>query len=74
MATRANQRLTMTVPEAARRLGIGKNQAYYAAQSGELPSIKLGKRVLVPIAALEAKLANASLAQGRQAKKAATAR
>lgn len=50
------QRKTLTVPEAAKILGIGKNQAYEAARRGEIPTIKIGKRVLVLAAALERKL------------------
>ena len=38
---------TMTVEEAAKLLGIGKNQAYSAAKRGDLPVMKLGKRYLV---------------------------
>ena len=47
------QRLVLTVPEAARRLGIGRNQAYALARSGRIPAIRLGRRLLVPAAALE---------------------
>ena len=54
-----NKRLTMTIPEAARKLGIGRNQGYEAAKNGEIPTIRIGKRLLVPIAALENKLATA---------------
>lgn len=43
----------MTVPEAARRLGIGRSLAYAAVESGEIPSIRIGSRLLVPSAALE---------------------
>jgi excisionase family DNA binding protein len=50
------KRLTMTIPEAAEKLGVGRNQCYQAAKAGTLPTIKIGKRVLVPIAALEDKL------------------
>lgn len=46
-------RQTLTVPEAAERLGISRNHAYEAARSGDLPTIKIGKRLLVPIAAFE---------------------
>ena len=49
--------LTITVPEAARRLGIGRTLAYEAARQGELPTIRMGTRLLVPVAALEALLA-----------------
>ena len=48
-----NTRLTITVAEAARLLGIGRNQAYEAARRGELPVIRIGKRLIVPLAALE---------------------
>ena len=44
---------TTTVEAAAKRLGIGRNQAYAAAHKGELPVIKIGARLLVPTAALD---------------------
>ena len=47
---------TVSVVEAARRLGIGRSLAYEAAQSGELPAIRIGRRLVVPLAALEAML------------------
>jgi excisionase family DNA binding protein len=49
-------RLTITVPEAAERLGIGRNQGYEAARRGDIPVIRLGKRMVVPLAAFEAML------------------
>jgi excisionase family DNA binding protein len=55
--TQTRERLTLTVDEAARRLGIGRGQAYAGVRVGEIPSIKIGKRYLVPIAALERMLA-----------------
>jgi excisionase family DNA binding protein len=51
------QTATITVPEAARRLGIGRNSAYEAARRGEIPVIRLGKRMVVPLAAFDAMLA-----------------
>jgi excisionase family DNA binding protein len=50
-------RLTMSVPEAAFRLGIGRNQGYECARRGEIPTIRLGKRMVVPVVAFEAMLA-----------------
>jgi len=47
------KRLTVTVPEAAKLLGVGRNGAYEAIRRGEIPSIKIGKRILVPVAARE---------------------
>jgi excisionase family DNA binding protein len=38
---------TQTIEEAARELGIGRNQAYAAARRGEIPTIRIGKRILV---------------------------
>ena len=38
---------TQTIAEAAKELGIGKNQAYAAARRGEIPTIRIGNRILV---------------------------
>ena len=46
-------RLTMTVNEAARLLGISRGLAYEMVRTGKIPSIRFGKRVLVPRQALE---------------------
>jgi len=46
-------RATLSVTEAGKILGIGRNQAYEAAHRGEIPTIKIGKRLLVPKAAFE---------------------
>jgi excisionase family DNA binding protein len=51
------QRATITLTEAAARLGIGRNQAYKAADRGEIPTIRIGKRRLVPRAPFERLLA-----------------
>ena len=45
--------MTITVTEAACRLGIGRNSAYEAVRRGEIPTIRIGKRILVPISALD---------------------
>jgi predicted site-specific integrase-resolvase len=45
---------TTTIEVAAKRLGIGINQAYEAARLGKLPgAFRLGKRWIVPVAALD---------------------
>jgi excisionase family DNA binding protein len=46
-------RLTCTVPEAASLLGISPGLAYELARRGELPTIRFGRRIVVPRAALE---------------------
>jgi excisionase family DNA binding protein len=48
----SDDRLTWSVPEAARLLGISKDTAYEAAHRGELPVKVIGRRMLVPRAAL----------------------
>lgn len=53
------ERETMTVEEAAQKLGIGRGTAYRAAQTGELPTIRLGKRLVVPREAIDRMLAEA---------------
>ena len=50
---------TLSVPEAGERLGISRNGAYAAAKRGEIPTIRIGKLLRVPVAALDRKLAGA---------------
>ena len=42
-------RATITVTEAAQLLGIGRTAAYAAARRGELPTRRLGDRLVVPV-------------------------
>ncbi len=49
----------LTIPETAKILRIGRNSAYEAARRGQIPTIKIGGRVLVPRKALERLLAEA---------------
>jgi len=46
-------RRTVKIDEAAAILGISRNGAYNAAKEGSLPTIRIGKRLLVPVAALD---------------------
>jgi excisionase family DNA binding protein len=43
---------TIGVEEAGRLLGISRGSAYEAARTGELPTIRFGRRLLVPTARL----------------------
>jgi len=52
--------LTVSIEEAAKLLGIGRNLAYEAAHSGEIPSVRVGQRLLVPLAALKRKIEQAA--------------
>lgn len=45
-------RPTISVLEAAQVCGIDKDTAYRAAQTGELPTLRFGRRIRVPVAAL----------------------
>jgi excisionase family DNA binding protein len=48
----SDDRLTWTITEAAQLLGISRATAYEAAHRGELPVRVIGRRMLVPRAAL----------------------
>lgn len=40
-------RATMTIPETADLLGLSESATYEAAARGEIPAVKIGRRVLV---------------------------
>ncbi len=46
-------KLTLTVQEAASLLGLSRNSAYQGISTGEIPHIKVGKRILIPRIAFE---------------------
>jgi excisionase family DNA binding protein len=43
---------TITIEQTAQLLGLGRTAAYDAARRGELPTRRLGRRLLVPVPAL----------------------
>jgi hypothetical protein len=48
------QPLTMTVPEAGRKyFNLSKNASYDAAARGDIPTVKVGKLLRVPVRAME---------------------
>jgi excisionase family DNA binding protein len=51
------ERRVVTVNEAAVMLRISRGAAYEAAKRKEIPTIRIGRRLLVPLAALERMLA-----------------
>jgi excisionase family DNA binding protein len=57
--TGIDKRLCLTVPEAAKLLGLSRNFTYELVKRGELPSIRFGKRILIPKIALEKRLVEA---------------
>jgi excisionase family DNA binding protein len=48
---------TLTIEEAGEILGLSRCSAYTAAEKGEIPNIRVGRRRIVPRAALERMLA-----------------
>ena len=53
---KGGQRLVWTIAEAGERLGISRAHAYQHVARGELPHLRLGRRVVVPRQAIEALL------------------
>lgn len=51
---------TVSVADAARLLGISRSLAYECVRRGELPSIRLGARIVVPATAIDEILASAT--------------
>ena len=52
-------KLVLTVPEAGELLGVSRAHAYLMVKMGQIPIIKLGRRIVVPKVALEKMLAGA---------------
>jgi excisionase family DNA binding protein len=46
-------RKTLTIEQAAHVLGVSRSQGYMLARSGQLPTLKLGHRLVVPKARLD---------------------
>ncbi len=60
-----DQPKTITVPDAGREyFGLSRNAAYAAAQRGDIPTIKIGKLLRVPVRALELLLDRSSKNSG----------
>ena len=51
------KRLAFSITEAAALLGVGRTLAYAMAKAGDLPTVRLGRRLVVPRAQLERLLA-----------------
>jgi len=47
-----DQQPTLTVAEAGDVLGLSRSSAYDAVTRGDIPTIRIGRRLLVPTAAL----------------------
>jgi len=47
------QKYCIDAAEMSKRLGIGRGQAYELVRREDFPKINLGRRILIPVAALE---------------------
>lgn len=52
--TKHMSKLTISIPDAARLMGVGKNRVYEMAKSGQIPVLKIGNRYIIPKANFEA--------------------
>jgi len=46
------QRLTLSVNEVAHLLGLSRGATYEAVRTGQIPSIRIGRRIIIPRIAL----------------------
>jgi Helix-turn-helix domain len=54
MMTETTQPLTLSVPEAGKRyFGLSREGSYDAARRGDIPTIKIGRLLRVPVRAVE---------------------
>lgn len=60
------ERLTYDVGTAAKLLGLSRGAAYQACLTGQIPHLKIGKRILIPVAALNRMLETAEAKDGSQ--------
>ncbi len=56
-------RIVYTVTEAAEILGISRPSAFQGVERGEIPYIRIGRRILIPKVALEKLLESAGSIQ-----------
>lgn len=47
-------RLTLSIKETAQQLGLSKSTIYNLIKSGQLETLKLGRRTLIPLKSVEA--------------------
>lgn len=54
---RTSEPLVITIPEAGKRLRMSAQSAYAAARKGQIPTIRIGHLIRVPVARFERMLA-----------------
>jgi len=52
MNQQQQERLTLTVSEVAHLLGLSWGATYEAVRTGQIPSIRIGRRIIIPRVAL----------------------
>ncbi|MBM4463463.1 MAG: helix-turn-helix domain-containing protein [Chloroflexi bacterium] len=62
----SQEKLTLNMREVARVLGLSKSSVFAAVHRGEIPHIRVGKRILIPKAALERMLSEAAKPRGER--------
>lgn len=53
MGTESTARLVLSVEETRQQLGLSRGLMYEAIRRGQIPSIRIGRRILIPRVALE---------------------
>ena len=64
MASRSDQELLLRIDAAAERLAVSRATLYRLVQRGELPTVRIGSAVRVPVSAIERWLADQLTSQG----------
>ena len=59
-----SEKEVLTIDEVAKLLGISRGSAYEGARTGQIPSIRIGRRLIVPRVAFERMLETAGQAEG----------
>ncbi len=54
-----NNILALSVSETSKRLGLSRSLTYEAIRTGQIPSIRVGRRILIPVTALQHLLSGA---------------
>ena len=56
-----DNKAVLSISEVAKILNLSRNSAYAGVKRGEIPCIRVGKRLLIPRAALEKMLIQANI-------------
>ena len=59
--------LAVSVPDAAKMLGIGRNTGYEAVKRGDIRAVKIGGRIVVPLSEIKRLTGPAEAATGQEA-------